>query len=180
MPNRLNVFILVSLLFSIPADHAYAKRAKVTLEGCSLDSVTFVEPWAGGEFRVRRVGSNHHYLCGDAFEIVSLKGGQDCYGPVGQLVLEGRLKQRSGGNAVTVFAVWNIIKGAPCCWWDGFREPNEVSALREPHFRWLTGNKVPKLKDLSFASIEAHDTYSNKVAQIMFDNSFIAMKCTFR
>ena len=167
---------LASFLFLAGMTYpAFAASNIITLEACPLDTLTFVDPWAGGTFAVDKVGRHYSYLCGDEVSAVK-KDGQACRGPYGELVLRGKLRKSGEEPEETVFAVWNTIVGSPCCWWDIFdKEKDAIGAS----FAWFSAGEVPTLGSMPFLSIEPNHL-SNDRAEKIFGNPKTALKCFVR
>lgn len=146
-----------------------ASAAIIDMGDCRLDTVTFVDPAAGGSFVVERVGRNVRYLCA-----AGPADGAACAGPFGDLVLYGTARE-PGQSPRKAFAVWHSEKAAPCCGWRVLEEGAAGSLLTAPGFRWLDGAAAPRLGDVGFASIyfdEYHRTGSDE-----FSAPKIAMRC---
>src|SRR3712207_2422839 len=88
----------------------------INVRECPLNTITFIDPWADGEFHVTRVGTDYQYLCVSGWTARPPEGEQ-CQGPYGDLVFEGTLRKYEGSEPETVYAVWHRIKGVPCCGW---------------------------------------------------------------
>lgn len=139
----------------------------IDIRDCPLDTVVFVDPWAGGEFAVRRVGTDYLWQCPDGAEPPDV----NCMGPYGDLVLEGMYRQYESSEPELMSAVWSVIKGVPCCGWSV--QPGEVSAVGNDNFKWLTPADVPKLRDMQWLSIESNEGMA-------FGNPVYAASCTAR
>jgi len=68
--------------------HASQAGQVINMRQCPLDALTFVDPVAGAEFTVTRVGTNSHYLC-DSGPTDIPPADEQCSGPFGDLVLQG-------------------------------------------------------------------------------------------
>ena len=44
-----------------------AQAQTIDIRDCPLDTVVFVDPWAGGSFQVKRVGTKYNWLCEEGF-----------------------------------------------------------------------------------------------------------------
>jgi hypothetical protein len=172
--GALPAIIAASFLAAIP--QALSQGRTIDLRGCPLDTVTFIDPWAGGEFRVEAVGTNYVYLCGPELrEEPSAR--EDCIGPYGELVLKGSLTKYEGEAPRPLFAVWTVSKSLPCCGWyvSGRDEARFLASLT--NFRWLAEDEVPKLGELPFASIDSQSPVSNDDFAAIFGNPKMAMMC---
>lgn len=144
-----------------------ASAATIDIRSCPLDTVVFVDPWAGGEFAVKRVGTDYLWQCPDGVEPPDV----NCMGPYGDLVLEGEYRKYSGSQPETMSAIWSVIKGVPCCGWSvvkGTATPNGHG-----NFRWLTPAETPKLREMQWLSIEPENTLG-------FGNPIFAAACERR
>lgn len=144
-----------------------ASKREVSLEICPLDTITFVDKWAGSEFSVRRVGKSNFGICEGRKHLLDEKG--EC--PYGELVLQGQLKDDRDSESYTVWAIYRVLKASPCCGWLVYRDPEKVEAFTQPDFVWLEGKDVPRLRDLRFSSIDFDNYYSNPEASMIFGNS---------
>lgn len=168
----------MAMLLTAVCGNDPARSMDITLEVCPLDTLTFVDPWSGGEFRVEKAGRNYRYLCPDGMKATP-GNRQDCSGPFGALVLQGQLTRYRDEQSKTAFAVWNTIKGAPCCWWNVFTGRGDVEALKDANFKWYGPGDVPRLRDMPFLAIET-DAQSNERAGEIFGNSKTALRCVLR
>jgi hypothetical protein len=128
-----------------------AQAASFDIRDCRLDLVTFVEPWAGASFAVKRVGTRHTWLCPEG---KTAEGG-GCDGPFGDLVLEGVFTPSNGTPPRTMTATRTVLKALPCCSWSVEEGPS--SLVGKAGFKWLERVDVPALRTLSSLSIEAGD-----------------------
>lgn len=187
---RIPTALAISLIpmFSAASEHgesAAQQTDQETAQGrifdmrqCPLDTITFVDPWAGGDFAVTEVGTNYSYLCRSGWQ-PHAPAGEECSGPYGELILKGTLRQYAGSESQTAFAVWNVIKGAPCCWWEAFPADAEQSLSSGENFEWLEKGNMPTLGEFGFASIDG-DSTSNEAFSSLFGNPMMAMLCELR
>ncbi len=148
---------------------------------CPLDTTIFIDPWAGGSFTVQRVGTNYHYLCGQPRKVSSIPApGEECLGPYGNLVLLGSLSDSHGEEAKSVVAIYETIKGAPCCGWLVHKRESPAVEQLFKKVKWLEPNDVPKLGKLPFGSIKRHEYAPDESFTNIFGNPKIAMKCFLR
>ena len=138
----------------------------IDIRDCPLDTLVFVDPWAGGSFTVKRVGTNYSWLCQEGFQPPDAM----CQGPYGDLVLEDEYRSIANADPEPKTAVYSIIKGVPCCDWN---VANGGSAAVGENLTWLEQGKAPLLKELPFLSIESQ--YGEG-----FGNPFFAASCTLR
>lgn len=94
---------------------ATATAQPIDIRDCPLDTVVFIDPWAGGSFVVRKVGADHSWLCEEGFEPPDAM----CSGPFGHLVLEGEHRRYEWSEPERMTATYTVIKGVPCCDWGG-------------------------------------------------------------
>jgi hypothetical protein len=146
----------------------------VDMRDCRLDTVTFIDPVAGGTFAVARVGRNVNYLCKGGVR-TDAEADDICAGPFGDLVLAGRLGE-PGETPRNVFAVWHMEKAAPCCGWRILEERAGRKFAALPGFRWLDGVRAPRLGQVGFASIFFDELHQEGSA--VFSAPKIAMHCT--
>ena len=74
-----------ALLAALACSTGAAGAGVIDIRDCPLDTLVFVDPWAGGSFTVKRVGTNYSWLCQEGFQPPDAM----CQGPYGDLVLEG-------------------------------------------------------------------------------------------
>jgi hypothetical protein len=160
---RVGRTIVVAASF-LAISHSFA--AEVDLRKCPLDTVVFVDPWAGGTFTVSRVGTDREYVCEDGATPPS----DLCRGPVGDLVLEGVLGGDVEGAGESRYAMYTVVLGAPCCDWN-ITIPAET--VFSPNLKWLAPEEVPLLGEQAFLSIDSE--YGED-----FGNPFMAAACTLR
>lgn len=147
------------------ASMADAAGQRIDLRDCPLDTVVFVDPWAGGTFKVKRVGTDYSYLCED-----ETKPPDDtCRGPYGDLVLEGEYSDSEDAPGQTLYARYNVIPAVPCCDWN-VHKPEEMQF--GVGFKWLAGKDVPLLKQQPWLSIDSVNFGSD------FGNPLYAVSCT--
>lgn len=170
--------ILVAILALLSATAASAGDV-FDMRKCPLDTRVFPDPWSGGTFTVKRVGSNQAYLCDGEFKKRPVDG-QYCAGPYGQLALVGDLTKSDGEKIEPVVAIWEVAKAAPCCGWrvieDGSDDAKRIFATLE----WLTPDNMPTLGEMPFASIERPEYISVGDFSSAFGNPKMAMICTLR
>lgn len=158
---------LKPLAFLIVCFCSFGAQAKtIDIRDCSLEGLTFVDPWAGGSFTVRKVGTAYAYNCPEGVVVPN----DECRGPYGDLVLEGDYRENSNDGPVTKSAIWSVIPAVPCCGWNVLQGAYLPS---EKGFAWLTGSAVPKLADMSFLSIESESGED-------FGNPLMAASCEIR
>lgn len=164
LPHGLSAGIAAAMLmFSA----AYAGGEAIDLRDCPLDTTVFVDPWAGQTFRVKRVGTDYSYMCPDGLEPPD----EMCRGPFGDLVLEGERSDSEDSPGETMYAVYTIIAGVPCCDWY-VHKPDEMKF--GSGFKWLEAKDVPLLRDQPWLSIDAVNYGSD------FGNPLFAVSCTLR
>jgi hypothetical protein len=165
---------IISAVLVLPLISASAGAGEVIdVRDCPLDTVTFIDPWAEGEFAVTRVGTSYEYSCESGYAEQPIAG-EECRGPFGDLVLEGRLREYEGSPAQMAFAIWTVIEGSPCCGWSVMDEASGQSLTQQQNFTWLDDDSIPILRDLRFADISFRD-YAE--GQSLFGNPKVAMKC---
>lgn len=141
---------------------------------CPLNRITFVDPWAKGEFEVARVGKNYSYLCQSGMT-THPPADEQCMGPYGDLVFEGSLRKYEDSQPETVLAIWSVIKGAPCCGWSVERASLGEAMTQDEGFQWLDEQNMPKLGEFGFAGISFEAPYTEGTS--IFGNPKYAMKC---
>lgn len=144
-----------------------ANAAGIDIRDCPLDTVVFVDPWAGESFVVGRVATNWRWQCeGDA-----TPPHVDCAGPYGDLVLEGMHHSWNNAEPEPATATWTVIpRTLPCCGW---RVEAGPAAEAGENFKWLAGDEVPQLREMQWLSIEGgYDS--------AFSNPLYAAACTLR
>lgn len=141
-----------------------AQAQTIDVRDCPLDTVVFVDPWAGGSFEVKRVGTNYNWLCEEGFAPPD----EMCQGPYGDLVLEGEHRGDADAEPEHKTAIYSIIKGVPCCDWSV--EDGRPDLTENEGFKWLDAGDMPKLRDQPFLSIESE--YAED-----FGNSYFAAAC---
>lgn len=161
-PSR-SILAITALLAAAPA-----AATAIDIRDCPLDTVVFVDPWAGGSFSVARVGTKYFYICPEGVDPATDPG---CTNPYGDLILEGTWRDRPDGEPVPRSAVWTVIKAAPCCDWNV--EDGASVHVGTEGFVWLTPDRMPRLRDMPFLSIESE--YGND-----FGNPLHAASCTVR
>jgi hypothetical protein len=101
-------------------------------------------------------------------------------GPYGALVPKGRHESAiptDGPMSQTVFYVFHMIRGAPCCWWDALDATDVSEITGSDGFRWLGGGEQPGL-EFGFASIELEAPFSRESASLdLLANPLIAAVC---
>ena len=135
----------------------------IDIRQCPLDTVTFTDPWAGGEFVVNRVGEDYEYLCPDE-GVVKEKLSNECRGPLGGLILDGHYNDRH------VWAIYYMLPAAPCCGWNV-----TVPDLGDSAVRWLKGEEVPMLGDKPFLNIDPEGSKESIIT-----NPLYAVSCQLR
>ena len=155
------------LVFFAGAVATSAPAATIDIRDCPLDTVVFVDPWAGGEFTVKRVGTDYLWQCPEGVEPPDV----NCMGPYGDLVLEGMHRKDSYAEPELMSAIWSVIKGVPCCGWTA--EPGTVVRNGHGNFKWLTPAEVPKLGAMEWLSIDPGDL-------AVFGNPVYAVACETR
>jgi hypothetical protein len=125
-------------------------------EVCPIDQVVFRDEQSGKEFAAERVALNYLYDCQGQFVAATRERPdlRDCRGPYGDTIIEGFM----GGEKV--FALYSVIRGAPCCTWESYLGTNTVILKKVKS--WLPTGTGPKI-DLS----NKHDREWNTIA----DNS---------
>jgi hypothetical protein len=161
MKHRVAIPAAVSLALFITPTSA----AQIDLRECPLDTTVFIDPWAGGTFTVSRVGTDYGYLCDDGIEPPN----ELCQGPFGDMVLDGELVEGDGASQQK-YAIYTVIKGAPCCDWNVTDPADTVFGER---FKWLEPTEVPLLGEQGFLSIESEHGED-------FGNPMTAVACTLR
>lgn len=154
-----------AVLAMLGATAAHAQT--IDIRDCPLDTVVFVDPWAGGSFVVQKVGTDYSWLCEDGFEPPDAM----CSGPFGYLVLEGQYRRDERAEPEQMTAVYTVIKGVPCCDWNV--EPGRSSVTGNEDFKWLGASEAPLLREMPFLSIETQ--YGTD-----FGNPYYAASCTTR
>lgn len=139
----------------------------IDVRDCPLDTVVFADPWAGGSFAVKRVGTNYNWLCEEGFEPPD----EMCQGPFGDLVLEGEYRSDANAAPEQKTAIYTVIKGVPCCDWSV--EDGRSPLTGNEGFKWLGAAEAPKLRDQPFLSIESE--YAED-----FGNPYFAAACMLR
>ncbi|KUF10915.1 hypothetical protein [Pseudoponticoccus marisrubri] len=126
------------------------------LRECRLDALSFVDPWGGARFDVRRVGTYAFLLCPEGVR-PDQPGPvpSECRGRFGSIVLDGQLKDRDDGPGERLLAEYYTMPAAPCCGWELFR-PGDKPAL-EADLTWYAPGSAPVLGTQPFASIESGD-----------------------
>jgi hypothetical protein len=146
----------------------YSAHAQtIDLRDCPLDTVVFTDPWAGGSFTVKRVGTNYNWLCADGFQPPD----EMCQGPYGDLVLDGEYRSDANAAPEQKMAIYTIIKGVPCCDWSV--ESGNSPVIKNEDFKWLEAAKTPLLREMPFLSIESEHAED-------FGNPYFAAACTLR
>ena len=106
----LAVFLLTSISLSY-----YFSQARIDLEKCPLDELTFRDPWLGKEMRILRSAGSYYYLCGgevqDGPNVKAFVERANCRGPYGSTVLHALVDEND------LYFVYSIISGSPCCGW---------------------------------------------------------------
>jgi hypothetical protein len=108
---------------------------------CRLDQIVFKDNKSGRHFVAERVAVDYFYLCEDsATKRYSRpqKQFKDCYGPLGYTIIEGKL------DRAKAYAVYTVIKGAPCCHWQSYlgRLEKPAPKVRE----WLRADDIPAIE----------------------------------
>jgi hypothetical protein len=122
---------------------------------------------------VTRVGTSYTYSCESGYVEQPIPG-EECRGPFGDMVLEGRLRKYEDEPTQTVFAIWTVIDGAPCCGWSARDEASGQSLTQQQNFTWLGEENILTLRDLRFADIYFRE-YGE--GQSLLGNPKVAMKC---
>lgn len=157
----------IALLAALAAGLGSAAAQPIDVRDCPLDTVVFVDPWAGASFTVKKVGTDYNFICQDGFEPPD----EMCSGPFGYLVLEGEHRPDRNAAPEVKTAVYSVIKAAPCCDWSV--ETGRTVILENENFKWLAEAEVPRLRDLPFLSIESQ--YGED-----FGNPYFAAACTLK
>ncbi len=139
--------------------------ATIDIRDCPIDTLVFVDPWANGEFAVRRVGTDQTWQCPDGVQPPDV----NCMGPYGELVLEGMYRQYRDSKPELTSAIWTVVKGVPCCGWSV--QEGEVSAIGRDNFKWLAPGEAPTLRDMPWLSIDSDE-------MLAFNNPVFATFCT--
>jgi hypothetical protein len=160
--NSLSAGIVLCL-----ASVSNAADGTIDLRDCPLDTVVFIDPWAGQIFKVKRVGTDYSYICEDGFKPPS----EMCRGPFGDLVLEGERSYSEDSPGETMYATWSVIAGVPCCDWY-VHKPEEMKFVGG--FKWLEPKDVPLLREQPWLSIDSVNFGSD------FGNPLFAVSCTMR
>lgn len=108
--------IAIVLLCSAVADQAVAQG----ILNCPMDRLTFVDTVDGRAFAVDRVGSVALTACGGSTTLVDAsvaEGRTDCDRAQSYTILEGQFQQADGAHIADIWAVWNVLPAAPCCYW---------------------------------------------------------------
>jgi len=157
------------VLFSLPAIALATgvPAAAIDIRDCRLDTVVFVDPWAGGEFAVTRGGTDYIWQCPEGVQPPDV----NCMGPYGDLVLEGMYRQYPSSKAELMSAIWSVIKGVPCCGWSV--EEGEASTSGRENFKWLPPAEAPALREMQWLSIESSEG-------LAFQNPVYAAACDER
>lgn len=145
---------------------------------CPLDTVSFIDPWAGTEFEVKKVATDHFWLCpsGQKAEITEADKAE-CTGPYGDLILRGELRHNGEGTqGRSVSLVYSVIKAVPCCAWNLSVKDDAALAGGKPDFRWRGPGDMPRLGDYPFAGIEASEASGPEIGNEIV-NPLIVMKC---
>ena len=143
------------------------------LRRCPLDTITFIDPWTGTTFEVKRVGANYHYNCPNGFQ--QSRVSDECKGPFGDLIFQGEFGE--DGSKKTMFAIYTTIQGSPCCGWSSSEGKEDTVISGRKNFKWLSRKDVPRLGDVPFASIESEPPAPDSEAEWVLGNPLIAMKC---
>ncbi|MEO6394919.1 MAG: hypothetical protein ABIO40_03315 [Devosia sp.] len=149
-----------ALTLSLVACGWSVNAATMDLRECPLDRLTFIDPWAGGSFKVERVGGDYSYLCGVSGLVDEAVDGERCK-QLGSTVLDGTLQEHAAHPATTfhIWVIWEVVDGSPCCNWSvAWPEP-----ARQVSHEWLTGRDVPLLGDMPFATIERSDDWERSM-----------------
>jgi hypothetical protein len=163
-PARVHLLAICGVLSAISSSVA----GQIDIRECPLDTLVFIDPWAGGKFVVSRVGTDHEYLCAEGAEWPH----DSCRGPFGDLVLEGELfGDEEGAVGEKMYATYSVIAGSPCCDWY-VNPPAEMKFSGT--FAWLEPSDVPLLGSQPFLSIESVNFGSD------FGNPLYAASCTLR
>ena len=149
---------------AVAASGVGAHAQAIDIRNCPLDTLTFVDPWAGGSFIVKKVGTDYTFICPEGFQPPD----EMCSGPYGYLVLQGVHQDSSSASPVQKTAIYSVIKGVPCCDWSVEEGVSSVVAGKD--FKWLGPSEVPKLRELPFLSIESQ--YAED-----FGNPYFAAAC---
>ena len=154
--------IALMLAAAIPG-HA----ASVDLRDCPLDTVLFLDPWAGGSFAVKRVGTDYFWNCPEGASMPD----PSCEGPYGDLVLEGSYRENRYSAERPMTAVWSVIKAVPCCGWS--LTDGSYRFTQRPDFKWLSDGDVPTLGTMNWLTIDV-DSFKT------IGNPLHAVACTLR
>jgi hypothetical protein len=138
-----------------------ASAGIIDMRDCRLDTVTFIDPVAGGAFTVRRVGRNS-----------SCTRKAVCDGRLGDLVLAGRLSE-PGEAPLIVYAIWHTEPAAPCCGWRVLAEKEGRKLAARAGFHWL--DRAPRLGETGFASIYFDEAHQE--GRDIFSAPKVAMRC---
>lgn len=157
--------VLTLLLFSIAS---MASGRDIDIRDCPLDTVTFVDPWAGGTFTVSEVGTRHEYLCNGTYT-KEARADETCRGPFGDLILVGDLRAYEDSEPIPAAAIWSVVRAAPCCGW----RIEAADGLNSEGVKWLGQREVPTLRELPFASVEG-----SSADTVDFGNEKHATACT--
>lgn len=90
------------------------------LRDCPGDRLSFIDSVDGTRFVVDLVGSVALTACGGSSVLVDASVAQtrsDCDRVQSYTIFEGRFQQADGRHISDVWAVWNVIPAAPCCFW---------------------------------------------------------------
>jgi hypothetical protein len=174
--NATFIFTLVVLPAANAGERTQART--VDIRECPLDTITFVDPWAGGTFEVRKVGADYHYACSSGIKL-SPSATEDCKGPLGDLIVEGEYRPYGDDTErQTVFAIYTTINGSPCCGWSSV-SGTEASVLSgRKNFKWFSAKNMPTLGHERFASIDPGESAPLADAKHVISNPLIALKCS--
>lgn len=175
----------VTLLLMLGAVQISMVRAwsgeEFDMRACPLSDLTFVDPWGGDQFTVTAVAEYQRFLC-EAGLVAQPPEGEECQGPYGQLLLFGELADvdfltGKPGTPREAVAIWNVIKGAPCCGWSVVQpsDPDLLTLRKQATFR--DAADMPKLRDYPFASIEVGLNQFESDESLNFGNPKHALIC---
>ncbi|WP_157971164.1 hypothetical protein [Pseudogemmobacter bohemicus] len=128
------------------------QAAAFDMRDCPLDRVIFVDAWSKTRFAPERIGLDVYYACGpqEALQDDSPGVRSDCYGPYGNIILQGSYPENGDEGHFT--AVYSLLKGtSPCCGWSVY--PTAEAGEIEAATTWLNPGEAPKLGDWPFGGI---------------------------
>ena len=171
---RQAILVLCLSIFSAGLSAASDRGRSIDMRKCPLDTITFVDPWAGSTFEVTKVGADYTYDCPSGMK-PSPPATEERKGPFGDLILEGTYTEDAGKQ--TMFAIYKSIEGSPCCGWSSLNGKEDSILSGRKNFKWFSQKDMPRLGEFQFASIDPDQATPDADAKQLINNPLIAMKC---